>query len=175
MVALVLRNFSGSITADLQGVEAKTANVPPLLFSKNSQLSATFILAFPSQKGKILSSGQMALRPSGATGDARSKMIEVQIIIPTKDNDGKSFTAKTFKAFEVEMARLFNGVSQLKGEVIGRWIDDNKEYCDTSRVYMVALQSIAEGGKVLEAVEFAKQNFGQLKIYVRYLGQSEIL
>ena len=102
-------------------------------------------------------------------------MIEVQIIIPTKDNDGKSFTAKTFKAFEVEMARLFNGVSQLKGEVIGRWIDDNKEYCDTSRVYMVALQSIAEGGKFLEAVEFAKQNFGQLKIYVRYLGQSEIL
>lgn len=52
----------------------------------------------------------------------------------------------------------------------------DRQDCDQNTTYTVAVAGLlAEAAKLLEVVEFAKQNFSQKAIMVRYLGQSEIL
>ena len=102
-------------------------------------------------------------------------MIEVQILIPTNENSGQTFAPNHDAAFESELLRLFGGCSLLPGTVAGQWVDAGTIYTDQSRVYAVALKSLTEGNKVREATEFAKIHYGQLAIYVRYLGLSEVL
>jgi hypothetical protein len=103
-------------------------------------------------------------------------MIEVSILVPVSDNSGVAYTATTDDAFGAELARLFNGFSRLPGTVAGGWFDAaGTYYPDESRVYVVALESIGDGGKVQQAAEAAKTIYAQKAIYVRYLGLSEIL
>jgi len=102
-------------------------------------------------------------------------VIEVQILIPVADNAGANFTASHDAKWEAELNRLFGGHSRLPGEVAGQWVQGGQLYLDRSRVYLIALSSITHGDRVGEAAAFARGHYGQLAIYVRYLGLSEVL
>ena len=101
-------------------------------------------------------------------------MIEVQILIPINDNDGETFTAEHHEAFEAYVADRFLGISLLEGAVIGTWIDEGQTYHDINRVYLVAMVTLTDGGKLKEVLSFAKAHYRQEAIYFRYLGISEI-
>lgn len=103
-------------------------------------------------------------------------MIEISIIIPQRDNDGATFTAKEYASFEAEAVKLFGGISRLFGEIQGRWVDDQGQVDqDRSAVYVVAIDSIASGAKVDQLARKAKAIFRQKAIYIRYLGVAEII
>ena len=102
-------------------------------------------------------------------------MIEVQIYIPVANNTGKSFEPERDKAFEMELINLFGGFSRLPGDVTGQWLgNDRRIFSDLSRVYVVSIESLGDGGLIRVAAEFAKWNYEQEAIYVRFLGLSEI-
>jgi hypothetical protein len=102
-------------------------------------------------------------------------MIAVEIFIPVASNEGEEFQAEDDAAFELHLLNLFGGMSRLPGLVQGAWIDAGAVYRDQNRVYVVALASIGDGSKIREAVDFAKKHYRQLAIFVRYLGQVEVL
>ena len=102
-------------------------------------------------------------------------MIEVQIRDPLRSNEGASFSSAHDTAFEAFVLERFGGVSQLTGAVLGSWTEAGVTYRDRTRVYVIAMASITQGGLLLEVVEFAKAHYDQLAIYVRYLGIAEVL
>lgn len=102
-------------------------------------------------------------------------MIEVLILIPLKSNEGRPFSSAHHTAFEAFVVERFGGISQLTGAVIGTWAEAGVTYRDRTRVYVIAMASITQGGLLLEVVAFAKVHYEQLAIYVRYLGLSEVL
>jgi len=102
-------------------------------------------------------------------------MIEVTILIPVRDNDGKLFTDSDHQAFESYVAERFVGITQFQGNAIGTWVDEGTTYQDRTRVYGFAVPSITDGEKVREIVSFAKTHYRQLAIYIRYLGLAEVL
>ena len=59
--------------------------------------------------------------------------------------------------------------------VRGGWEADGVVFNDETRVYAVAIASITAGDKVAEVVAVAKAHYGQLAIFVRYLGLAETL
>ena len=88
-------------------------------------------------------------------------MIEVQILIPVADNSGQPYPPSYHVDFEAELLRLFGASSREAGTVAGQWTDAaGTVYRDESRVYVVGLPSLTDGGKVREAVAFAKTNYG---------------
>lgn len=102
-------------------------------------------------------------------------MFEVQVFIPEYNNDGIAFTVEQHEAFEAFVIGLFGGVSRYPSTVAGAWVSENKIYRDHNRVYGIAVNSIAQGALIAQVVEFAKTNYTQLSIAVRYLGQFEII
>lgn len=102
-------------------------------------------------------------------------MIEVTILIPVASNDGKRFAADMHAAFEAHAVGLFGGITRLPHTAVGNWIDDGITYADETILYVVALPSIVDGGKVGLIASYAAAHYGQEAIYVRYLGMSEIL
>jgi len=102
-------------------------------------------------------------------------MIEVQILVPVAGNDGAEFSADHHEAFETFAAELFGGVTRLPSNAAGVWIEAGTVYRDETRVYVVALASITDGGKVRTLADFVKAHYAQLAVYVRYLGTAEVL
>ncbi len=102
-------------------------------------------------------------------------MFELQILIPVKSNEGELFTATQHQQFERELINLFGGFSLYPNEVTGAWADAGEIYYDQTRAYALAVRSITDGSKVQSTVDFAKSHYGQLAIFVRYLGINEIL
>lgn len=103
-------------------------------------------------------------------------MFEVQMLIPVADNDGDAFTAEHFAAFEAAILDAFGGFTLYPSQAVGGWRNDaGIEYRDSSRIYGIAVPSIADGAKLVALVRFAKAFFSQEAIAVRYLGQVEIL
>jgi hypothetical protein len=103
-------------------------------------------------------------------------MIEVQILIPTEDNNKVRFLPTHHDAFEAELIRLFGGYSQFPGVVAGGWGHAGTVYHDATLVYAVSVPGIIAAGDALrEMADFAKAHYQQLNVYIRYLGVSEIL
>lgn len=102
-------------------------------------------------------------------------MITVEFFIPLADNDGVAFTGEIVNAWRGVLTDLFGGFSELPGTVVGAWKDGDRVYRDDLAVFMVAVPSIADGGKVGEAGEVARRIFRQEAIFIRYLGLAEIL
>lgn len=102
-------------------------------------------------------------------------MFEVRINIPTYDNNQVPFTPVEYTVWERKLSETFGGYSLLPGTVQGGWVDGETTYCDDLRVYVVAMASITDGGKLGDIIEFAKLHFAQEAIYIAYLGMSEIL
>jgi hypothetical protein len=114
-------------------------------------------------------------RGSRARPNRGSRVIEVQFFIPVATNAGVVFPARHDAMWEAELNRLFGGHSRLPGVVAGQWVQGGQVYVDQSRIYLVALTSITQGDLVDQAAAFARAHYGQLAIYVRYLGLSEVL
>lgn len=102
-------------------------------------------------------------------------MIIVELLIPLTANDGAAFTADHHAAFEASLIATFGGFSLLPGTVRGGWADAGVLYTDHTRVYAVAIASIGDGDKVRDAADRAKAHYGQLAIFVRYLGLAEVI
>jgi hypothetical protein len=103
-------------------------------------------------------------------------MIEVQILVPSSDNAGNLFDPAHHALFEAELTARFNGCSLMPGLVAGQWADAGQLYRDQTRSYMVAVPGLLAAAAELNAViSLAKTHYGQLALYVRYLGVSEIL
>lgn len=103
-------------------------------------------------------------------------MFEVQILIPVVDNDGEAFSAEHHRVFEGEAVDRFGGFTLYPVETVGGWRnEEGRLFVDRSRVYAVAVQTIADGGKVADLVIFARSHYRQEAIFLRYLGQAEIL
>jgi hypothetical protein len=106
-------------------------------------------------------------------GDA---VIIVEILIPLTSNERAAFDADHHLAFEAHLIAAFGGYSLLPGTVRSGWIDAGVVYTDETRVYAVAVSSLlADGHKVVAIAELAKVHYGQLAIFVRYLGLAEVL
>lgn len=101
-------------------------------------------------------------------------MIEIQILIPVRANDGAVFTAEHHAAFEAELVAIFGGFTMF-ANALGAWADEGIIYRDETRLYAVFVASLLDGSKVGIAVAIAKDHYGQLAIAIRYLGLSEIL
>lgn len=103
-------------------------------------------------------------------------MIIVEILIPLTSNEGAAFDAAHHVAFEAHLITAFGGYSLLPGTVRGGWVDAGVVFTDETRVYAVAVTSLlAAGSDVIRIVEIAKAHYGQLAIFVRYLGMAEVL
>lgn len=103
-------------------------------------------------------------------------MTIVEILIPLTSNEGAAFEAAHHLAFEAHLINAFGGYSLLPGTVRGGWMDAGVTFTDETRVYAIALTSLlADSAKILAVVETAKAHYSQLAIFVRYLGQAEIM
>ena len=102
-------------------------------------------------------------------------MVEVVVFIPLASNEGATFTPSHHAAFEAALLDRFGGFSKLT-TVEGAWVDGGTRYVDHLTPYVVAVDGLlAKAPGLLEIIAFAKAHYGQLAIYVRYLGQSEVL
>jgi hypothetical protein len=102
-------------------------------------------------------------------------LFEVQILIPVADNAGQIFAEHHHAAFETFAVALFGGITRLPNEAVGAWSDAAVVYRDQTRIYVIALRSIVNGGQVGELATFAKAHYTQLAVYVRYLTLAEVL
>lgn len=103
-------------------------------------------------------------------------MVEVQILIPVRGNDGVEFAPEHHAAFEAALRDAFSGWQLAPGLVSGEWVADGVTYPDRLRVYVVATAGVYSARASLESVvTFAKAHYAQLALYVRYLGVSEIV
>lgn len=103
-------------------------------------------------------------------------MFEAQILIPLADNDGDVFTAEHFASFDSIILESFIGFTQLPVNAVGGWMNaDGVVFSDESRVYVIGLASLADGGKFVALARFAKAYFLQEAILIRYLGVIEII
>jgi hypothetical protein len=103
-------------------------------------------------------------------------MLEVTVFIPVYDNDGVSFTVAHFAVFEAQILETFGGYRMQPQTVAGAWRNDaGVTFIDECRVYIVAIGSITDGGRLASLVGFAKLHFRQEAIGVSYLGIFEIL
>lgn len=101
-------------------------------------------------------------------------MFEIRMLIPVASNDGATFTPGHHAQFEAMAVELFGGVTRY-GSAAGLWADGGKLFRDDTIVYSVAAGSIVDGAKVAQLTTFAKAHYGQLAIYITYLGQAEVL
>jgi len=102
-------------------------------------------------------------------------MIEVSILIPVADNSGVKFNRTVHTAFQAFLIAEFGGFTRMPGAASGGWIAGGILYRDKHRIYIVDLPSITDGGKVGPVVDAVKRMYGQLNVYIRYLGLAEIL
>jgi hypothetical protein len=101
-------------------------------------------------------------------------MIPADVYVPTASNAGEAFSATHHEAFEAYLASCVGGYT-LTGEVRGGWSHAGRTYTDTSRVYSVSVAGLADLAKILHVAEIAKIHYGQLAIFVRWAGLTDVL
>jgi hypothetical protein len=103
-------------------------------------------------------------------------MFEVQMLIPLCDNAGQAFSVDVFAAFESAAVEALGGFTLYPANVLGGWRDDaGRDVRDSSRVYAFAIRTIGDGAAVLNLAARARETFRQDAIFIRYLGQAEVL
>lgn len=102
-------------------------------------------------------------------------MFEIQILIPRFDNQGNGFAAQTYKVWERELVDQMGGFTKLAQTVSGGWAHEGRHYKDELFVYVVAVESIADGVKAVQAARYAARLFTQESIFIRYLGVAEVV
>jgi hypothetical protein len=103
-------------------------------------------------------------------------MFEVQMLIPVVSNEGDVFTAEHHAAFEARVIDACGGFTLYPSTAVGGWRNDTgQEFRDRTRVYGMAIRSLADGAGVAALGNFAKAHYCQEAIFIRYLGQVEII
>ncbi len=107
----------------------------------------------------------------------RCPIVEVQFLIPVRDNEGMTFGPTHDAVFEAYLARHFGGFTRLPAEAGGGWVnEDGRYFADTTRLYVVAVGGlVADGEELRKAVAFAKLHYRQEALFLRYLGMAEVL
>ncbi len=101
-------------------------------------------------------------------------MIKTQMLLPTRDNEGRPFSASTWRELQARLAAL-GGYSRESG-VFGGWKDDRGNVVtDHSRRYTVALDGWRQLAAWLGVVDWAKQAFRQDAIYIEVAGIPETI
>jgi hypothetical protein len=103
-------------------------------------------------------------------------MVEVTLLIPITDNDGRLFAPAHHQAWERYLITHFGGFSLLPGTVVGAWSDGKVVFNDQSRAYLIAVEGlIANADKLRIAIRFATSHYRQKTLFVRYLGAAEVI
>ncbi|MBX3216930.1 MAG: hypothetical protein KF850_33165 [Labilithrix sp.] len=104
-------------------------------------------------------------------------MVEVQVLIPVRDNEGIPFDPAHDAVFEAYLASHFGGFTRLPREAAGGWVDEDKRYYpDATRIYVVAVAGLIAGGEPLRLMaDIAKAHYRQKALFLRYLGMAEVL
>ncbi len=89
-------------------------------------------------------------------------------------NDGHPFPVASWLEFERQLLDPSGGLSKQDG-VTGTWLDAGVTYSDVSRQYMVAVSSWRKLPPWLLIIEWAREEFRQVALYIRVAGISEIL
>lgn len=96
--------------------------------------------------------------------------------IPVADNEGIPFEPSHDAVFEAYLARHFGGFTRLPAEAGGGWVDEDKYYADTTRMYVVAVSGVVAAGEKLRLmIDIAKAHYRQKAIFLHYLGVAEVL
>lgn len=104
-------------------------------------------------------------------------MIEVTILVPVADNDGRTFAAPHHAQFEAFLTERLGGFTRLPGVAVGGWVDEatGRSYRDLTTLYMVAVRGLVGNEALHEVASFAKAHYRQEAILLRYLGVAEII
>ena len=101
-------------------------------------------------------------------------LIELEVLIPLRDNFGRRFARAAWGQLEVDFAELAGGLSKQDG-IAGQWSAAGRTYRDVSRRYLVAIRSWRQFPAWLEIVERIIVTFHQEAVYIRVGGGVEIL
>lgn len=100
-------------------------------------------------------------------------MIKTQVLVPTRDNDGRAFGRSAWRELERRLL-AFGGYSRESG-VFGGWTDaSGRLYNDTSRQYTVALESWLDLAAWLAVVQWARTAFRQDALFIEVAGIPEV-
>lgn len=103
-------------------------------------------------------------------------MFEVQMLIPLAGNNGETFTVEHHAAFEAVILDSFGGFTLYPASAVGGWRNSaGVTFSDATRIYGIAVVSLVDGAKIGSLAQFAKTFYEQEAIFIRYLGQVEIL
>ncbi len=101
-------------------------------------------------------------------------MFEITILIPVCDNSGVRFESEHHAGFEHVLAESFGGFT-CTGEASGGWLDGGRLYRDSTRVYVIAVDGLAGASRAVDVARFACAHYRQEAIFLRYLGQAEVI
>ncbi|MGH2584820.1 MAG: hypothetical protein ACRDJE_07905 [Dehalococcoidia bacterium] len=99
-------------------------------------------------------------------------MIKTALVVPVRDNDGRSFSPRVWRELEARLLR-FGGYTIEVG-VAGAWESGGRLYRDRSRRYTVALPSWFDVPAWLDVVVWARTRFRQEALYIEIAGIPEI-
>lgn len=103
---------------------------------------------------------------------------EVQFLIPEESNDNEPFSEERFEAFyDAILDSEISGFTEYPGTTFGGWEDpkSGKRYFDDSRIIGVTIEGFSQAEVLLDIIELGKELFDQKTLYIRYLGQTEIV
>jgi hypothetical protein len=97
-------------------------------------------------------------------------VIKITTLIPTTYNDGKEVSQQVFKEFEKAVMRIAGGYS-LDGLTKGGYLEDEKEFEDISRRYIIIVPNLRTARQIKKLVA---QVGKQLQQYSMYYEQQRI-
>jgi hypothetical protein len=101
-------------------------------------------------------------------------LIKALVLIPTRYNDGKPVARRAFAEFEARFEAI-EGAFSRRDDVEGAWSHEGVRYTDRSREYSVGVDSWRKIVAFLEVVDWAREEFAQLEMYIEIMGVAETL
>lgn len=101
-------------------------------------------------------------------------MIKAVVLIPSRDNSGRSFPESLWQDLRERFVERFGGVSRGR-RIESAWRQSGRTYRDVSWEYVVALESWRQLSAWLEVVEWARTAFAQEALYIEVNGAPEVI
>ena len=102
-------------------------------------------------------------------------MIEVTILIPQTDPEGKRWSGGTLKTWREWLAVRHGGFT-LGQSSVGGWMNaQGRVMLEENQEYTVAISGLKTLPGLLSTIRLAKGHFNQEAIYIRYLGRAELI
>lgn len=95
-----------------------------------------------------------------------------EIQIPVKTNNGITFSEYHHSQFEKRLLDLSGGYSKLP-EIKGVWIENSPEFPYVEQ--MIPYRFTTAGGFPVDLVNFAKEHYEQIAIFIAEIGTAQIL